>query len=201
MEGNRIFCKDGEVYEGDNLEYVGFATGAEAGTALPASDRHFCPHDVYRALRRGSDRELRWRARRPSRLTSGRFPRPWSTARPGFRCRTLNEFFRRRKSRTVAWTRRFHRRSVAHYSHGSVKWRYQDYFRLSGPLERAAGMRTRSEGERRLTAEAGVTWRLTPLTTAISARPKTTSPAGCTRKPGTTLTTPTSRKLCWRPGG
>ena len=75
VEGNRIHCADGEVYEGDNLEYVGFATGEKRAQLYQQRDRHFCPHHVYRALRRGGDRDLRWRARRPSRPTSGRVPR------------------------------------------------------------------------------------------------------------------------------
>ena len=43
VEGNRIYCADGEVYEGDNLEYVGFATGAKRASLYQNAIATFVP--------------------------------------------------------------------------------------------------------------------------------------------------------------
>ena len=57
QEGNKIIANDGEVYEGDNLEYIGFANGAKRAALYQNAIATFVPTWYVGALwrRRGGE--------------------------------------------------------------------------------------------------------------------------------------------------
>ena len=79
VECNRIHCADGEVYEGDNLEYVGFATGVKRARLYQNAIATFVPTTYIEPLARWPSNR-KWPARRRSPPTGEPFPRRWNTA-------------------------------------------------------------------------------------------------------------------------
>ena len=82
VEGNAIYCSDGEVYRGDNLRIRRLRHRQQAGRPLRQGHRHVRPHHVHRAIRGRGDRVAD--GRHPGHHDRlGRIsPRPSSTARP-----------------------------------------------------------------------------------------------------------------------
>ena len=133
VEGNRIHCADGEVYEGDNLEYVGFATGAKRAELYGDAIATFVPTTYIEPF--GAVAIESQMAGTPAITTDWvRFPRPWSTAGPGSAVERWTTSFLRRVTRRCLDRSDVHRRSVANYSLDRVRWRYQEYFQMLSDL-------------------------------------------------------------------
>jgi glycosyltransferase involved in cell wall biosynthesis len=127
VEGNRIYCSDGEVYEGDNLEYVGFATGNKRASLYQNAIATFVATTYIEPF--GAVAIESQMAGTPAITTDfGAFPETVEQGKTGFRCHTLNEFVQAAKAAPSLDPVYIHNRSVALYSMESVKWRYQTYF-------------------------------------------------------------------------
>jgi glycosyltransferase involved in cell wall biosynthesis len=128
VEGNRIRCADGEVYEGDNLEYVGFATGAKRAQLYQNAIATFVPTTYIEPF--GAVAIESQMAGTPAITTDfGAFPETVEHGRTGFRCRTLNEFVQAAQAAPQLDSEYVHDRAVARYAMDSVKWRYETYFK------------------------------------------------------------------------
>ena len=133
VEGNRIHCADGEVYEGDNLEYVGFATGAKRAELYGGAIATFVPTTYIEPF--GAVAIESQMAGTPAITTDwGAFPETVEHGRTGFRCRTLDHFLFAARHSPRLDRSDVHRRSVANYSLDRVRWRYQEYFQMLSDL-------------------------------------------------------------------
>lgn len=133
VEGNKIFCSDGEVYEGDNLEYVGFATGDKRAALYQNAIATFVPTTYIEPF--GAVAIESQMAGTPAITTDfGAFPETVEHGKTGFRCHTLDQF---------AWAAQHaheldpwytHCRAVENYSMERVRYRYQEYFEMLADL-------------------------------------------------------------------
>jgi len=133
VEGNRIYCADGEVYEGDNLEYVGFATGQKRAQLYQNAIATFVPTTYIEPF--GAVAIESQMAGTPAITTDwGAFPETVEHGRTGFRCRTLDHFIFAAKNAPTLDPTYIHQRAVANYSMDRVKWMYQEYFEMLADL-------------------------------------------------------------------
>jgi glycosyltransferase involved in cell wall biosynthesis len=127
VEGNKIYCSDGEVYEGDNLEYVGFATGDKRAKLYQNAIATFIATQYLEPF--GAVAVESQMAGTPAITTDfGAFPETVEHGKTGFRCHTLNEFVWAAKEAPKLDPVYIHERAVANYSMEAVRWRYQSYF-------------------------------------------------------------------------
>lgn len=127
VEGNRIFCSDGEVYEGDNLEYVGFATGSKRAQLYQNAIATFVATTYIEPF--GAVAIESQMAGTPAITTDfGAFPETVEHGRTGYRCNTLNDFVWAAKMAPTLDPQYIHDRAVANYSMDAIRWRYQTYF-------------------------------------------------------------------------
>lgn len=135
VEGNRIHCEDGEVYEGSNLEYVGFATGEKRARLYQNAIATFVPTTYIEPF--GAVAIESQMAGTPAITTDfGAFPETVEHGKTGFRCHTLDHFlFAARNAHTLD-PEYIHQRSVANYSMDRIRWRYQEYFQMLTDLWR-----------------------------------------------------------------
>jgi glycosyltransferase involved in cell wall biosynthesis len=128
VEGNRIHCADGEVYGGDNLEYVGFATGDKRAQLYQNAIATFVATTYLEPF--GAVAIESQMAGTPAITTDfGAFPETVEHGKTGFRCRTLNEFVQAAKAASTLDAQYIHDRAVENYSMDAVRWRYETYFR------------------------------------------------------------------------
>lgn len=127
VEGNKIFCSDGEVYQGDNLEYVGFATGDKRAQLYQKAIATFVPTTYCEPF--GAVAIESQMAGTPAITTDfGAFPETVEHGKSGFRCHTLNEFIWAAKMAPTLNPLYIHERAVSRYSMDVIKWQYQTYF-------------------------------------------------------------------------
>jgi glycosyltransferase involved in cell wall biosynthesis len=127
VEGNRIHCADGEVYEGDNLAYVGFATGEKRARLYQKAIATFVSTTYVEPF--GAVAIESQMAGTPAITTDfGAFPETVEHGRTGFRCHTLNEFVWAAKQAPALNPLDIHERAASRYSMDVVKWQYQTYF-------------------------------------------------------------------------
>jgi glycosyltransferase involved in cell wall biosynthesis len=133
VEGNRIFCSDGEVYEGDNLEYVGFATGEKRARLYQNARATFVPTTYIEPF--GAVAIESQMAGTPAITTDfGAFSETVEHGKTGFRCHTLDQFVWAAKHVHEIDPWYTHQRAVANYSMERVKYRYQEYFSMLADL-------------------------------------------------------------------
>jgi len=133
IDGNCIICADGEVYDGDNLEYVGFATGEKRARLYQNAIATFVPTTYIEPF--GAVAIESQMAGTPAITTDwGAFPETVEHGRTGFRCRTLDHFLFAAKAARHLGPRYIHERAVANYSMERVRWRYQEYFQMLADL-------------------------------------------------------------------
>ncbi len=129
VEGNRIFCSDGEVYEGDNLEYVGFATGQKRAELYQNAIATFVPTTYIEPF--GAVAIESQMAGTPAITTDwGAFPETVEHGRTGFRCRTLDHFIFAAKHASSLDPRYIHRRAVSNWSMDRIRHCYAEYFQM-----------------------------------------------------------------------
>jgi len=127
VSGNSIYCSDGEVYTGSNLEYVGFATGDKRAHLYQNAIATFVPTTYIEPF--GAVAIESQMAGTPAITTDfGAFPETVEHGKTGFRCHTLNEFVQAANFAPRLDPTYIHRRSVERYAMDAVKWRYQTYF-------------------------------------------------------------------------
>ena len=127
VEGNKIFCSDGEVYEGDNLEYVGFATGNKRASLYQNAIATFVPTTYIEPF--GAVAIESQMAGTPAITTDfGAFPETVEHGVTGFRCHTLNEFVQAAKAAPSLDPAHINARSIERYAMDRIRWRYQTYF-------------------------------------------------------------------------
>jgi len=128
VEGNRIHCSDGEVYEGDNLEYVGFATGNKRASLYQNAIATFVPTTYIEPF--GAVAIESQMAGTPAITTDfGAFPETVEQGKTGFRCHTLDQFVWAAKHAHTLDPVYIHERSVERYAMDKVRWRYETYFK------------------------------------------------------------------------
>jgi glycosyltransferase involved in cell wall biosynthesis len=127
VEGNAIHCADGEVYCGDNLEYVGVALGEKRAQLYQNAKGVFLPTQYIEPFGTvGVEAQM---AGTPVITTDfGVFPETVEQGKTGFRCHTLNEFVWAAKQISTLNPQYIHERAMAKYSMDAVKWQYQTYF-------------------------------------------------------------------------
>jgi glycosyltransferase involved in cell wall biosynthesis len=133
VEGNRIHCADGEVYVGDHLEYVGFATGEKRARLYQNAKGVLVPTTYVEPF--GAVAIEAQMAGTPAITTDfGAFPETVEHGKTGFRCHTLDQFVwaARHVHEIDPWYT--HQRAVANYSLDRVKYRYQEYFSMLADL-------------------------------------------------------------------
>ena len=129
VEGNRIHCADGEVYEGDNLEYVGFATGVKRARLYQNAIATFVPTTYIEPF--GAVAIESQMAGTPAITTDwGAFPETVEHGRTGYRCRTLDQFVWAAKHAYELDPEYIHERAVANYSMDRLRHTYQEYFEM-----------------------------------------------------------------------
>jgi glycosyltransferase involved in cell wall biosynthesis len=129
VEGNRIYCADGEVYEGDNLEYVGFATGEKRARLYQNAIATFVPTTYIEPF--GAVAIESQMAGTPAITTDwGAFPETVKHGRTGYRCRTLDQFAWAAQHACELDPRYIHERAVANYSMDRLRYTYQEYFEM-----------------------------------------------------------------------
>lgn len=127
VEGNRIYCTDGEVYEGSNLEYVGFAAGEKRARLYQKAIATFVPTTYIEPF--GAVALESQMAGTPAITTDfGAFPETVEHGKTGFRCHTLNEFVWAAQNAPALNPFYIRERAVARYSMDVVRWQYQTYF-------------------------------------------------------------------------
>jgi glycosyltransferase involved in cell wall biosynthesis len=133
VEGSRIICSDGEVYEGDNLEYVGFATGAKRAQLYGHAIATFVPTTYVEPF--GAVAIESQMAGTPAITTDwGAFPETVDHSKTGFRCHTLDHFLFAARNAPLLDRVYTHNRAVANYSMDRIRWRYQEYFQMLADL-------------------------------------------------------------------
>lgn len=133
VEGNKIYCSDGEVYQGDNLEYVGFATGDKRAQLYQNAKGVFVPTTYIEPFGAVAI-EAQMAGTPPITTDFGAFTETVEHGRTGFRCHTLDHFVwaAQHVHEIDPWY--IHQRAVANYSMDRVKWRYQEYFEMLSDL-------------------------------------------------------------------
>ena len=133
VEGNRIHCADGEVYEGDNLECVGAAIGEKRAQLYQNAIATFVP-TIYLEPFGGVAVESQMAGTPAITTDFGAFPETVEHGKTGYRCHTLDHFlFAARNAHTLD-REYIHRRAVANYSMDRVRWQYQEYFQMLSDL-------------------------------------------------------------------
>jgi glycosyltransferase involved in cell wall biosynthesis len=127
VEGNKIFAADGEVYEGDNLEYVGFASGQKRASLYQNAIATFVPTTYIEPF--GGVAVESQMAGTPVLTTDfGAFAETVEHGRTGFRCHTLNEFIHGARAARELDAAYCHYRACKLYSMDNVRWQFQRYF-------------------------------------------------------------------------
>ena len=133
VEGNKIHCVGGEVFEGEHLEYVGCVTGDEKAQLLGRAKAAFTP--TYYVEPFGGVAVEAQMAGTPVISTDfGAFTETVEHGKTGFRCHTLDQFVwaAQHVDELDSWY--IHQRAVANYSMDRVKWMYQEYFEMIDDL-------------------------------------------------------------------
>jgi glycosyltransferase involved in cell wall biosynthesis len=131
VEGNKIYCADGEVYEGDNLEYVGFATGANRAKLYGEAIATFMP-TIYLEPFGAVAIESQMTGTPVITTDFGAFPETVEQGKTGYRCHTLSEFMLAAKMAPGLNREYIRCHTISRYSMDVVKWQYQTHFqRLS----------------------------------------------------------------------
>lgn len=133
VEGNRIYCADGEIYEGDNLEYVGFATGQKRAQLYQNARGTFVP-TIYIEPFGAVAIESQMAGTPPITTDFGAFSETVDHGQTGFRCHTLDQFVWAAKHVQDIDPWYIHQHAVANYSMDRVKWKYQEYFEMLSDL-------------------------------------------------------------------
>lgn len=129
VEKNRIECVGGEVFAGDNLEYVGCVTGKEKSDLLRHAKAAFTP--TYYVEPFGGVAVEAQMAGTPVISTDfGAFTETVEHGKTGFRCHTLGQMVwaAQHVGELDPWYIR--QRAIANYSMDRVRWMYQEYFEM-----------------------------------------------------------------------
>ena len=131
--GNAIHCSDGEVYVGDNLEYVGFATGEKRARLYQNAKAVFVPTTYIEPF--GAVAIEAQMAGTPAITTDfGAFPETVAHGKSGYRCHTLDQFVWAAKNVDKLDPYYIHKRAVANYSMDRVRHQYMEYFSMLNDL-------------------------------------------------------------------
>ena len=129
VEGNKIYCSDGEVYEGDSLEYVGFATGERRAKLYQNAIATFVPTTYLEPF--GAVAIESQMAGTPAITTDfGAFTETVEHGKTGFRCHTLEQFMWAAKHARNLDPLYIHQHAVANWSMDRIRWKYQEYFEM-----------------------------------------------------------------------
>lgn len=128
-DGHRIYCSDGVVYEGENLEYVGFATGEKRAKLYQNALATFVPTTYIEPF--GAVAIESQMAGTPVITTDfGAFTETVQQGKTGFRCHTLDQFVKAAKNTQGLDRQYIHNYAVSNYSMDVIKWKYQEYFEM-----------------------------------------------------------------------
>ena len=131
--GNKIYCTDGAVYEGDNLEYVGIVNGAEKAALYGNAIATFVPTTYIEPF--GAVVIESQMTGTPTITTDwGAFPEIVEHGKTGYRCHTLNEFVWAAKNVSSLNPMIIRNHAVANYGMANVRYKYQHYFTMLSDL-------------------------------------------------------------------
>lgn len=131
--GNKVVADDGEVYAGDNLEYVGPADVAARRKLMGEAEATFVPTEYLEPF--GGVAVESQLCGTPVITTDwGAFPETVKHGVTGFRCRTLEQFVWAAKNVYRLDRAEIRRLAVANYSTDRVKHMYQEYFDMLAGL-------------------------------------------------------------------
>jgi glycosyltransferase involved in cell wall biosynthesis len=131
--GNAIHCEDGNVYEGDHLQYVGPAIGEDRERLYQNARAVFLP-TIY--LEPFGTVAIEAQACGTPVITSdfGVFSETVEHGRTGWRCRTLDHFTWACKNVQHMDTRYIHTRAFANWDMMRVRHMYQEFFSMVADL-------------------------------------------------------------------
>jgi glycosyltransferase involved in cell wall biosynthesis len=133
VEGNTIYCADGEVYSGNNLEYVGFATGTKRAKLYQNAKGVFIPTTYIEPF--GAVAVEAQMAGTPVITTDfGAFTETVEHGKTGFRCHSLDQFVWAAQHIDEIDPFYTHKRAINNYSMDRIKWKYQEYFEMLADL-------------------------------------------------------------------
>jgi glycosyltransferase involved in cell wall biosynthesis len=125
VDGNRIYCSDGEVYEG---EYVGFVNHEERVKLYQGAIATFTP-TIYVEPFNMTVIEAQMCGTPVIATDWGSFPEIIEHGKTGFRCHTLNEFEHAARLAPTLDNDYIRKQTVQRYSIDNIKWKYETYFR------------------------------------------------------------------------
>lgn len=148
QDGNKITCTDGNVYEGENLEYVGCVMGEQRAKLFQEARAVFTPTTYVEPF--GGVAVEAQLAGTPAITTDfGAFPETVEHGKTGFRCRTLDQFIWAARHVCELDPQYIHQRAVANYSMDRIRWLYQTYFEQLHDLWGAGWYTVHSEPDKR----------------------------------------------------
>lgn len=123
----RIECPDGMVYQGNHLEFVGFATGKKRTNLLARAKAIFVPSLYVEPF--GAVAVEAQMAGTPAITTDwGAFPETVENGVTGFRCRTLQDFVDAARKAGSLDPKIVRETAIERYSMDNVRWQYERYF-------------------------------------------------------------------------
>ena len=125
--GQRLYCADGEVYEG-NIEYVGCAIGEQRANLYQNAIATFVP-TLYLEPFGGVNVESQLAGTPAITSDFGAFPETVEHGKTGYCCRTLDQFVWAAKKAHTLDPFYIRERAIARYAMENVKWRYESYFK------------------------------------------------------------------------
>jgi len=133
VEGNKIHCDDGSVWQGDHLEYVGPAIGEKRAQLYQNAKAVFVPTLYIEPF--GTVAVEAQMCGTPAITTDfGVFPETVEHGKTGFRCHTLDQFVWAAKHVGEIDPWYTHQRAVLNYSMDRIRYKYQEYFEMLSDL-------------------------------------------------------------------
>jgi glycosyltransferase involved in cell wall biosynthesis len=129
VEGNRIYCTDGGVYEGDNLRYAGCVLNEQKAALYGGAIATFVP-TLYLEPFGAVVIESQMTGTPTITTDFGAFVENVEHGKTGFRCRTLEQFIWAANHAYELDPAYIRTHTINNYSMDRVRWMYQEYFEM-----------------------------------------------------------------------
>lgn len=127
VDRNKIYCEDGETYEGDNLEYVGTVSGQVRLKLYQNAIATFAP-TIYLEPFGLTVLESQFTGTPVITTAWGAFPETVEQGKTGFCCRTLNDFVQAAQNVKKLSPRTIREFSTYKFGINQIRHQYQHYF-------------------------------------------------------------------------
>jgi glycosyltransferase involved in cell wall biosynthesis len=127
--GNKILANDGEIYEGDNLEYIGVVMGEERAQLLSKAKALFTP-TIYIEPFGGVAVEAQMSGTPVISSDWGAFTETVEHGKTGYRCRTFDQYVWAAQHLDLLSPQYIYDYAIANYSIDRIRYQYQEYFEM-----------------------------------------------------------------------